>query len=227
MKILLRVCPPHPLAEEVLRFLQLNIKIKVITVLSSRTWATITYYQVSFLNNLRFLQTKDMRHTLDPLHCCSLGIRRNAGKVTLQMLGRCSEAVGVDCCTLWEHAKKNWVESLLRNCMCWGWTRRLGERISVLFSQVCPWSSRWCWETHFSSQYNHFPTHTMGTVLLTLQLRRLGKLNSLTCRMLHDLHHRLWLRINSVIVLVWPQCSWFWASHIPVLRQGKQKSSLL
>lgn len=95
-KFLVESLPPHPLAEEVLRFLQLNIKIKVITVLSSRTWATNTYYQVSFLNNLRFLQTKDMRHTLDPLHCYSLGIHRNAGKVTLQMLGRCSEAVGVD-----------------------------------------------------------------------------------------------------------------------------------
>ena len=76
MKVWLGVCPPpHPLAEEVLRFLQLNIKKQVITVLSSGTWATITYYQFSFLFNLRFLQIRDMRHTLDPLHCYSLGVK--------------------------------------------------------------------------------------------------------------------------------------------------------
>lgn len=58
-----------PPAEKVLRFLQLSIKTQVITVLFSSTYATITYYQFSFL---RFLQIKAMRYVLDPLHCYSL-----------------------------------------------------------------------------------------------------------------------------------------------------------
>lgn len=78
-------------------------KYQVITVLSSRTYTTITYCQFSFLYNLGFLQTKGMRQALDPLSCCSLSVQealqyflhRGAGRITLQMLGRCPEAVGV------------------------------------------------------------------------------------------------------------------------------------
>lgn len=60
--------PPTPLSliDKELRFLQVNIRKQVITVLSSRTYTNIAYYQFSFPYNLGFPQTKGMRHALKP-----------------------------------------------------------------------------------------------------------------------------------------------------------------
>lgn len=70
MKIWFRGClhPPIPLSliDKELKFLQLNIRKQVIKVLSSEIYANIAYYQFSFPYNLRFVQTKGMRHALKP-----------------------------------------------------------------------------------------------------------------------------------------------------------------
>lgn len=134
--------------------------------------------------------------------------------------------------------KKNWLISLLGNSMCRAYTRTLGERIAVFFPKFALGLLSDTGKSTFLLSISiypysypypvYFPGHSMGTVLLTLELRRSGQLNSLMCMSsLHDLHHRSWVRINSVIVLVQSQCSWFWACHIPVLKQGKQKPFLL
>lgn len=54
------------LAEDVLRFLHLNIQYQVITVLSSRTCAIIIYSSSAFSVILDFFKPKAMVHTLTP-----------------------------------------------------------------------------------------------------------------------------------------------------------------
>ena len=82
-------------------------------MLSSGAYATITYYQFSFLYNLRFLQTKGMRHTLDPLHCYSLGGKealsfpsQGCWKNNTANAWKVFRGCGYRCCTLWGHAKR-------------------------------------------------------------------------------------------------------------------------
>lgn len=96
MKIWLRVCPPSSPGRGSIKVSATNYQKKGYYSAFFQNLGNHYLLPFSFLYNLRFLQTKDMRHTLDPLHCYSLGIHRNAGRVTLQMLGRCSEAAGVD-----------------------------------------------------------------------------------------------------------------------------------
>lgn len=67
--------PAPPLAEDLLRFLHLNIQYQVITLLSSRTCTTIIYTSSAFYIIEDFITLKATAQTLNPLRCYSSTIK--------------------------------------------------------------------------------------------------------------------------------------------------------
>lgn len=132
-----------PLAEDLLRFLHLNIQYQVITLICCRTCATIIYTSSAFYIIQDFNTFKATAQTLNPLHCYSSTIKealqyflhRDAGRKALQMLGRRPEAVDVDV-VHHKDIQKELTCVFIRKLHVKGQTRRLGERYPYYFPKT-------------------------------------------------------------------------------------------